>query len=399
MTIFWLCLVVGALALHELVAWRAGTRYSKRAALRQVLLLVLLAAAVGLGSRPPLINRLAALTASPPRPLGFDPGGDPALRLVLQEQRPERPFPDGGSRDEVSAWQQHVIDAIRARAEISGDPPQHVPVTILESTEIGAVRRSFVRFTSDDGTSIPAYVHEPIEGGTFGGVLVVPGHGSGIRATAGLISDYQHGAALELAKHGYVTLTPELRGFGFLTADGASTHRAVAFAALEAGSFYKAAIVRDLRLALTVLQQWDRIDPSRLAVAGTSLGAEIAVLLGVVDSRPRVILSHSYGGASGPVRVAEWVTDETRQTPHGCHTIPGINRIVWHEDWFRLLAPRAVLVARGATDMTRSPDAFRRAVGDAFEAFGAGDRFEFSVHEGDHEFFITPAVDFLRRWL
>jgi fermentation-respiration switch protein FrsA (DUF1100 family) len=137
----------------------------------------------------------------------------------------------------------------------------------------------------------------------------------------------------------------------------------------------------------------------RLAVAGTSLGGELAVLLGASDQRVRVVLSHSYGGSVGPVTVQQGEVDEAGQTPHGCHTIPGSNRILLLEDWARLVAPRPLLVVRGDRNTPRDSSAFREAVGEAYTAHGAADRFVMSIEQGAHEFYLEPSVRFLARWL
>jgi hypothetical protein len=124
------------------------------------------------------------------------------------------------------------------------------------------------------------------------------------------------------------------------------------------------------------------------------------VLLGVLDARPRVIISHSYGGVTGPEPIGA-MRDDTQETPHGCHTIPGVNRIVLREDWFRLLAPRALQVVRGEGDLGRRADVkgFETGIAQPYERFGARDRFEFSLQPGGHEFFLEPAVRFLAKWL
>ncbi len=184
-----------------------------------------------------------------------------------------------------------------------------------------------------------------------------------------------------------------------LTPDGVPTHRAVAFSALESGTSYKAVVIKDLARALTVLEGWPSVDPGRLGVAGASLGGELAVLLGVLDPRVRVVASQSYGGATGPTGGPREGDDGSKQTPHGCHTMPGVNAIVWQEDWFRLLAPRPVLVSRGKRNTPREADAFVKAVRPAFDVAGAADRFAFGVEDGGHEFFVAPVVRFLEAWL
>lgn len=389
------------LVLHEYVAMKDTAGPSTLVHVRRFLLLLLVLSAIVFGRNPRVSAEIdAGLEAWRARPLRLDSSGDPFLTRALEDQRPERPFPTGRSQQETEAWQQYVVKALRARIGLDDDLSQTVPVEVLRTEHIEGVRRTLIRFTSWDGTRIPAYVHEPERGNDLAGIVVVPGHGAGIRGTAGIIAnDYQHAAALQLAQQGYTTLTPELRGFGALTPDGVPNHRAVAHAALSAGSFYKAIVIRDLSRALTVLQRWDRVNATRVAVAGTSLGAELAVLLGAVDGRPRAIISASYGGQSGPSDIAEWVNDESGQTPHGCHTIPGINRLVWEEDWFRLLAPRAVLIVRGTRNVPRRLEEFKAVISDVFMNFGASDRFQVAFEEGGHEFFVAPAVQFLARWL
>lgn len=392
-----------ALALvHEWLAWRAGARGGITAALRRlVLVAVILAAAFG-GDRAAISARADALRRRSPEaaPVGFDRDGDALLTKRLAAQAPIHPFPARGSADAIEAWRRAVVDRLRTRVGFEDARVGDVQSAVVSSEVVDNVRRTLLTFTSSDGTRIPAYVHEPVAGARRGAVLVVPGHGDGARSTAGLVpDDYQHGAALVLARHGFVTLTPELRGFGMLSPAGVPMHRAVALAALESGTSYKAVVVKDLARALTVLQRWPGVDAERVGVAGTSLGGELAVLLGVLDERVRVVASQSYGGSVGPTLVADAASDHAEQTPHGCHTMPGVNELVWQEDWFRLLAPRAVLVSRGRRNTPREAEAFVQAVRPAYEAAGHAERFVFAVEEGGHEFYAAPVVRFLEAML
>jgi dienelactone hydrolase len=403
---FSVSLLIGAgalLAAHEILVarFRPGGRRAVTL-VRVTLLVAALVAAAAFGARFPFQAVLEQV--SPDQDDGVEEQefiGDPILRGVLETQRPERPFPQNGAGEAVRGWQDSILSTMRIKAGFAS-PPTTVAMRVIETSDLGDVQRTFLEFTSWDGTRIPAFVHRPKGDGKRAGVLVIPGHGRGIRSTAGISApDYQHAAALELAKRGYVTLTPELRGFGLLAPDGQPVHRAVAHAALASGTFYKAVVGRDLRAALTVLQQWEGVDGQRLGVVGTSLGGELAVFLAALDPRPQVVISHSYGGGTGPETVAAAATDRARQTPHGCHTIPGVNEILHREDWFRLLAPRAVQLVRGVDNSPR-PEAvktFETRVSQAFSALAAGDRFEFVIEPGEHEFFVEPAARFLARWL
>ena len=295
-----LLVAVSALILHERLTRRPDG--IARAIVRWALLgFVLVTAAV---AGPALRLQVAALLNDPAivPTVPFDSAGDPLGAKALAAQRPQHPFPSGAA-DAVSSWQEHIRAVLRDEQDLEltrGEAGVAVPTDVLRTESVGTIRRTLIRYTSWDGTRIPAYVLAP-DGVPKGAVLVVPGHGVGIGATAGLVEEYQHQAALALARRGYLTLTPELRGFGMMAPDGLPSHRVVAAAALAAGTSYKALVARDLHRALTVLEQWPSADRTRLAVVGTSLGGELAVLLAALDQRVKVTVSNSYGGVAGPV--------------------------------------------------------------------------------------------------
>lgn len=402
-TLGWAVVAMVAFFLHEGVVTAALVRRLGRrsaAALRYLCLALLLLAVTFAG--PAVLARVVSVLApAEPAVTPFVPRGDRFLAGALVAQRPVFPFPEVPSPGEISRWQTRVLDSLRTDVGIGVEMvPPSVPVRVLGSERVGDLTRTMVVFRTWDGAEIPAYVHGPsTAGGARPALLVIPGHGAGIVATSGRVADYQHATALELARAGYVTLTPELRGFGMLGGSTGPNHRAVALTAIEAGTSYKAVTVKDLGFALSALASWPGVDGNRLGVVGTSLGGELAVLLGAVDSRVRAVLSHSYGGLLGPATVDVEAIDEEEQTPHGCHTVPGSNRILLQEDWARLVAPKPLLVVRGDDNTPQQFGAFVLAVRRAYEGRGAVDRFAAVREPGGHEFYLEPSLRFLKQWL
>jgi hypothetical protein len=123
------------------------------------------------------------------------------------------------------------------------------------------------------------------------------------------------------------------------------------------------------------------------------------VLLAALDTRVRAVVSNSYGGSVGTQDGNGTANDGEEQTAHGCHTIPGINRVLMEEDWVRLVAPRPALIVRGDGNSPKELRTFEDRVARAYHAHGASERFRVSVEPGGHEFYIDVTADFLAKWL
>ncbi len=393
-------LLAAAAAVHE-IALRRGSgaaRLSKRWGLVRVAALAfLLVAAAELGSLAELHPRLTGLFAArlPAVPEGLlEPAGDVALCRPPAAARPESPFPESGGAAAVASWRAELRERLRRLFGYPAERPPAPAYRVEKRERAGPVERVWLRYESFDGAWIPAILQRPAAPGDRPAVLVIPGHGLGMTAAAGLVSDYQHGAAFELARAGFVTLTPELRGFGVLGEPRHTEHRLVAYNALLSGTFYKAFLAGDLGRALDLLESLPGVLPGRIGVAGASFGGEMAATIAALDERVRTVAVNAFGGRVGP---APCVTGEAGaplpRQPHGCHLIPGINRLLAREDWFRLLAPRPLLVALGRAPEPGFAEAVRRAWGEL-----AG-RVEIHSAPSGHLFHVDLTVRFLERWL
>jgi hypothetical protein len=200
--------------------------------------------------------------------------GDPTLARVFM-LRPARHLVTLTSPEQMLSWREAIRRQLIADLYAKVFVPEEKSPTFQVLQELslnGGVSRAFVTYEAADGTTIPAYLFRPRINQRAPAVLVVPGHGRGIVETAGVVNSYQNGVALALAQAGFVTLTPELRGFGHLGEVLGTDHSRVALRALMYGTSYSAILLHDLRQGLTALMEHSTVDPARVAVTGCSLG-------------------------------------------------------------------------------------------------------------------------------
>jgi dienelactone hydrolase len=329
--------------------------------------------------------------------------GDPGLIQWVQEPRTSLPRPDFTSAETLRAWQTQLQRTMRELFELSDIAlPVKVRSHKLSSTVVADnITRFFLSFESFDGTSIPAYLFLPPLAGPQPAILVLSGHvqygEEGITQTAGIVESYQHGAALALARAGYITLTMEFRGFGYLGARVNAEHRLVAHNAILGGSFYKAVLSKDIKYALDFLLSVAEVDPRRIGITGVSFGGEMAVTYAALDERIKVVVFQGFGGGVGQGKGT--AGSSQKEQPHYCHIIPHFNKYFHQEDFFFLIAPRPLLGIRGERHPSGNPPHQAATLGQAHAALNAFSLFKFEVAPGGHEYFVQPAIQFFQRHL
>lgn len=329
--------------------------------------------------------------------------GDPGLVQWIESQRPIIPRPDFSNAQNFLFWQNTLRSKLR---DIFKMPDMNSPIEVyyhkMSSTTLDqGIKRVFLTFRSFDGTTIPAYLFMPLSVVIpQPAIIVLPGHvgiyQEGITDTAGLVDSYQHGAALELAKAGFITLTIELRGFGYLGRKINTEHKLIAHNAILGGSFYKAVIAKDIKYAFDLLQSLPEVNSGRIGITGASYGGEMAVTYSALDERIKVVVFNAFGGLVGAEKA---VYGKDSEQPHYCHTIPGNNEILLQEDMYYLIAPRPLMGIRGDRDFFENPVVFTETVSKAYNILNALSSFRFQILHGDHEYFVQPSVQFFKEHL
>ncbi len=333
----------------------------------------------------------------------------PELSIATEYQAPmltpELGFPENiTNQAELTIWQQAGKEKLRTLIHPS-PMSDLLSVRVVASEKIGTIMRETLVFARLDGAEVPAFLFLPNVNATRPAVVVVPGHSRGIVATGGIVEDYQHANALRIAEAGYVVLTMEVRGFGYL---GRMTHDgdlvvldSYVAHLLNSGRTAMGGVVGDLMNGVSYLESRDEVAADQVGVVGFSSGGKTAIYLAALDDRVDVVV------ASG------CVTDYAHNFLHSRHdayeAIPQLGQWLSFSDCMGLIAPRGMLVQWGRldTDVVQHSAAFNdgsmptyEAVKKIYDVAGSAGALKYYITESmGHEFDNAPAITFLKKML
>ena len=150
----------------------------------------------------------------------------------------------------------------------------------------------------------------------------------------------------------------------------------------------------DVMRCVDYLVSMKEVDPDHIGCAGLSLGGEMTMWLGGMDTRLKATMSAGF----------LTTMDSMEQNHCMCWKFPGLRELVEYTDIYALTAPRALQCQNGLQEgdtqfpVPRARKALKE-IEPAYADFKVPERLEHVAHEGGHEIALTPLLTFMKKYL
>jgi len=331
---------------------------------------------------------------------------------LAADWKPKLSF-NGKTREDWRQWRRKALAKLK---ELMGRWPERAPLaaeTVWKVDREEGVTCEYVVFDSDPFMSIPCYVQYPT--GTkpdrsTAAIVAVHGHGpygktpvAGWALNAGVrdnIQAHNYDYGRQLARAGFLTISPDLRVFGE-RGDGGNPYPGrdpcnVQFLRGGILGIYTLTLnVFDMMRAVDYLETRVEVDPKRIGIMGLSQGGAITAFAAALEPR--------FAAADISGYVNSWRGFGIGEANFcGSQVVPEIFYWMDVPDVAGLIAPRPLLIEMGVNDDCFKFEKLRegfQAVERIYAAAGASDRLQADVHPGAHAFSGRLAFDFFRKRL
>lgn len=276
---------------------------------------------------------------------------------------------------------------------------------LLERVELKKVYREKWSIETEPDLWIPFYLFIPKneKPEKIPLIFVLHGHGAGKIETAGLVPSYQKGNALILAEQGFATVAPDFRGFGELgwpgeTMDalgheyGKNIHIRDVLQNLKRGRTVLGSYLYDLHKIFGYMLSRPEIDPDRIGVTGTSMGADAAFWFALFEERIKTVVAchpQILELPYGPADLGFF---------HACiYTLPGI-RIYFHlREIPLLLTGRPVRIDSNTSEQVV---ANKKRIEINYREAGQPEKISIQLHaDGKDQSHPSETIAWFKQWL
>jgi len=257
-------------------------------------------------------------------------------------------LPDDPSR--LLQWQQSLRQQLTSLCGLEQMAPMQVPPKAVESTAetLPSHTRTRLEITTEAGYTVPCFLlkprHLPLRPAI---IIAFHGHGLGKSEVAGIAADaaarerierlnYAYG--LTAVEQGYMTVVPDMRGFGERVIGDDSCRRLNA-SAINAGVSLKGLHTWDAMRIIDYLQTRPDCAHSRIGTIGLSGGGGSALWLAALDTR-----------VAFAVVAAHLKQYDIAKMGCSCNLVPGLEGLGGRAQLAGLIMPRPLFVQSGTRD-------------------------------------------------
>ncbi|HPP02447.1 MAG TPA: dienelactone hydrolase family protein [bacterium] len=281
------------------------------------------------------------------------------------------------SPEEALQWQNEVRERLFVILLVDDlwEQKSTIPLnpTTLSEEKVSGFTRQEIEIQSTPRRRIPVVVTLPDTGTPpYPGVVCIHGHG-GTRYSPYDTASIYKGFAAELARRGMVTIAADV---------GQHEVR-------EMGRTLMGERLWDLVRCVDYLTGMEGVDAKRIGCAGLSLGGEMAMWLGAMDTRVAATVSSGF----------LTTMDQMEQNHCLCWKVAGLRALVDYADIYSLIAPRFLQCQNG---LKEGPKDFyvplaREALKEIqpiYASLGHPERVSLDIHEGGHEIDLPALLHF-----
>ncbi|MFP4027394.1 MAG: alpha/beta hydrolase [Candidatus Brocadiia bacterium] len=330
---------------------------------------------------------------------------------LAAEHVPEMSF-QGETEQDWRDWREKGFPKLKELLGSMPEPAELNPEVVYGVEENGLTRERVV-IDTEEHMSVPCVVLKPVDmadDGANAAIVCSHGHGlygkesvTGNRSLAEIgnrIEQHNYNYGEQMARHGYLTISPDLRVFGERS-DGGDPYPGrdpcnVQFIrGMILGVYTLTLNIFDMTRIVDYLETRPEVDPEHIGMMGLSQGGTMTTFTTAVE--PRIKAADIIG------YMATWRGMGIKDANFcGSQVVPDIFRYFDIADVAGFIAPRPLLLEMGIQDTCfhideMLPNADR--VKEIYRAAGAAEDLHMDIHPGGHAFAGNKAFDFFDRYL
>lgn len=306
-----------------------------------------------------------------------------AFLFIKLSNNPQQAY-QRGSAEAAKAWQKSLRTNLKDQLKVADlfDLYQSTPVTAAKISEqsVNGIKVRAVRLQIDPRLQSSAFLSIPNDLSTpRPAVICMHGHGSNPSQNFNPDSEFS-GLAYELTKRGYVTLSLPLLG-----------------CQSQPGRTRAGERLWKLSRGVSYLESLDFVDSEKIGGAGLSMGGEMAMWLGAMDTRVKATVCAGF-----LTTMDHLIAHQDLHCP--CWKVPGLESLVDFSDIFSLHGPRPLLCQIGrqekSTEFPVKPaQAAMENIQKIYQDLGAAGKESLKIHAGGHELHLESALAFFETHL